>query len=73
MIFDSVRFVWLLVFAVCSCVLGQPNVPKWSTYEVDLTASGSSPNWYTDPNAGVTATFSGPGGNQPNAWRLLGR
>ena len=62
MIFDSVRFVWLLVFAVCSCVLGETNVPKWSMHEVELTASGSSSNWYADAKAGVTATFTGPEG-----------
>ncbi len=38
------------------------DVAKWSTYDIDLTASGSSGNWYTDPNGSVVATFTGPGG-----------
>ena len=55
--------VQLMVLAVCNCIAwAQTNVPKWSVYEVHLTASTSSSNSYTDPNGRVTATFSGPGG-----------
>ncbi len=38
------------------------DVPKWTVYEISLKATGSSPNWYTDPNAVVAAKFTGPGG-----------
>jgi hypothetical protein len=54
---------FLFLVSVCLCFASaQTNVPKWSLHEVHLTASGNSSNWYTDPDAGVTATFSGPGG-----------
>ncbi len=38
------------------------DVPQWSTYCIQFTASGSSSNWYTDPAGIVSATFTGPGG-----------
>ena len=38
------------------------DVPQWSSYDIQLTASGGSSNWYTDANSAVTATFTGPGG-----------
>jgi hypothetical protein len=44
-------------------------VPRWSVYEVALTASRSYSNPYTD--ASVVATFRGPGGEQvtePGFW-----
>jgi hypothetical protein len=55
----------VLFFSLAVCPPWTPaetNVPKWSMHEVDLAASGSSSNWYTDPNGSLTATFSGPGG-----------
>ena len=55
------RLALLLLWQTALAWLAQPDVPKWSIYEIDLTASGSSSNWYTDPNASLTATFSGPG------------
>jgi hypothetical protein len=56
------RLFLLLVLAIWPCLaMVQAEAPKWSTYEVNLTASGSSSNWYTDPNASVIATFIGPG------------
>ena len=57
------KLATLFVFAVCACLAqAQSSVPKWATHELRLTASGDSSNWYADPNAGVTAAFSGPGG-----------
>ncbi|MBI1895869.1 MAG: DUF5060 domain-containing protein, partial [Acidobacteria bacterium] len=57
------KFGPLLVLALCPyLVRAQARVPKWSVYELNLTASGSSSNWYTDANAQIRATFSGPGG-----------
>lgn len=57
------KHVLLLVLAICPCLALDPStVPKWSLHEIVLTASGSSSNWYTDPDAGVTATFTGPQG-----------
>lgn len=46
--------------ALPAAPLVQSTVPRWSTTEIVLTASGSYGNPYTD--VGVTATFSGPGG-----------
>jgi Protein of unknown function (DUF4038)/Domain of unknown function (DUF5060) len=57
------RFVALLLLAAFPCLAAaQTNVPKWSVHEVTLTPSGSSTNWYIDPDASVTATFTGPAG-----------
>ncbi len=38
------------------------DVAKWSVCDIPLAAGGASTNWYTDPNAQVTATLTGPGG-----------
>jgi hypothetical protein len=51
-----------LLICVAGPVLAQNRVPKWSTYELRLTAKEASDNPYADPRAGVTATFNGPGG-----------
>jgi Protein of unknown function (DUF4038)/Domain of unknown function (DUF5060)/Putative collagen-binding domain of a collagenase len=60
---DLSRLSLLLLLANCPCLAAvHAQVSKWSTYEVNLTASGSASNWYIDPNGSVTATFSGPGG-----------
>jgi Protein of unknown function (DUF4038)/Domain of unknown function (DUF5060)/Putative collagen-binding domain of a collagenase len=57
------RFVALLLLAAFPCLAAaQTNVPKWSVHEVTLTPSGNSTNWYIDPDASVTATFTGPAG-----------
>ncbi len=52
----------ILILALAASVALAVDVPKWSTYDINLTANGSSSNWYTDANAAVTATFTGPGG-----------
>lgn len=52
----------LLVAAICPSLTGQTKVPKWSVYELELTASGRSGNWYTDPDGGALVVFTGPGG-----------
>lgn len=57
------RLVLVLVLAIHPrLALAQAEVPKWSMFEVNLTSSESSSNWYTDPNANVTAIFNGPAG-----------
>ena len=46
-------------------------VPVWSVHEVALTAEGDYANPYTDVAVAVTATFTGPGGEQltvPGFW-----
>ena len=54
---------WLLtLMAWPTIALAQIEVPKWSVYEINLAASGSAANWYTDSKANVTTTFNGPGG-----------
>jgi hypothetical protein len=58
------RLLGLLLISV-GCpysAAAQKEMPKWSVYEISLTASGNSSNYYTDPNASVIAKFSGPGG-----------
>lgn len=61
--FDLIRkmstVVWLLIPILASA---QTKIHKWSVYEMTLTASGNSANWYTDSSGGVVATFTGPGG-----------
>ncbi len=52
----------VFALAITSTLALAVDVPKWSTYDINLTANGSSSNWYTDANAAVTATFTGPGG-----------
>jgi hypothetical protein len=41
-------------------------VSKWSVHELTLTASNTHRNPYTE--AGVTATFDGPGGSRTTVW-----
>ncbi len=53
---------FLLSFVFCPSLAMAVDVPKWSVYDIDLTATGGSSNWYTDPDGAVTATFTGPGG-----------
>jgi len=52
----------ITLLVVVSAAASAVEVPKWSTYDITLTASGSSANWYADPNGSVSAAFTGPGG-----------
>ena len=60
-----VRSIRRVAFSVRSCRLPSlamaVDVPKWSTYDINLTASGSYSNGYT-AGPSLTATFTGPGG-----------
>ncbi len=58
----AARAIIYIALAFAPSLAPATDVPKWSTYDIKLTASGDSMNWYTDPNAAVTAIFSGPGG-----------
>lgn len=54
---------FVLVFLLFSTAFSWANtVPRWSVHEITLTAAGRYDNPYQE--AGVTATFTGPGGVQ---------
>ncbi len=55
-------FAVLLALVLSSSLAAAVDVPKWSVYDIRLTATGTSSNWYTDPKGVVTATLTGPGG-----------
>jgi hypothetical protein len=58
------RFLFLLLVFLAGGTFAAPPVavPRWSVHELTLRATGRYANPYTE--AGVTATFTGPGGQQ---------
>ncbi len=59
----GIRICFILILAISSSIAFAVDVPKWSTYDINLASNTSYSNGYAyGPSSGLTATFTGPGG-----------
>ncbi len=55
-----------VAWALMPCFAWAMDVPKWSTYDINLTSNTSYANGYASGPTQLTATFTGPGGVTQN-------